>query len=743
MASPVRLSTKFHFGAFTLDASAGELRKSGISIKLRLQAVEVLLMLVERAGQVVTREEIRNRLWNNDTFVDFERSINFCINQIRAALGDAADQPRYVETLPRRGYRFMAPVTIEVSRNLSPLVQIASPDGVSGQVGEAADFPAVRPVMQAVTERRPVPHPEGNHRKVWLLAAASTFAVLLLGFLAQAWLSRPREPNLQDFRIVKLTNSGAVTGVAISPDGRYAAYAKLEGDKQGLWLRQIAAQNDVQILPTGTGFHGLTFSPDGNFIYFVRSDERNPYFKYLYSVPAMGGPVKKLLTDVDSPVSFSPDGSKFIYEHCIENHDDIELRMADADGNGDHVFAIIHNGGSMLFQPGPSWSPDGRNIAVPAKLVGSKGRWVLDTVSAKDGRVRELLVRDNDIGRPVWLSGSTLLVPLYDSTEHSGQLWTISFPEGRPQRLTNDLSSYGALPENYGFPLDTTKDLKSLLALSVRETGTIWVASASEPSAAKELPSHGASLKWVTEAADGSLWAVGGDHQLWIVNADGSQAARYGNYEIESAVANCGPFMIVERDGKSGGTVLTRLDINTHNPVDLATGHLFSPVCSPDFKYIYYVSAEQPQKIWRVAIDGGVPVQIATVLGDQISSRIISLSPDGTLISYGFTRFLPALEWNAAVVRTQGGPPQKTFPLPPADGVALCWSSDGKALQYLWTRDGVTNLWEQPLIEGSPHQLTHFTTGRISAFSWSADRKRLFLSRSNLSSDAVLLTTVR
>src|SRR6266481_2736517 len=170
MASPVRLSTKFHFGAFTLDASAGELRKSGISIKLRLQAVEVLLMLVERAGQ-------------------------------------------------------------------------------------------------AVTERRPVPHPEGNHRKVWLLAAASTFAVLLLGFLAQAWLSRPREPNLQDFRIVKLTNSGAVTGVAISPDGRYAAYAKLEGDKQGLWLRQIAAQNDVQILPTGTGFHGLTFSPDGNFIY--------------------------------------------------------------------------------------------------------------------------------------------------------------------------------------------------------------------------------------------------------------------------------------------------------------------------------------------------------------------------------------------------------------------------------------------------------------------------------------------
>jgi|SRR5215467_15518333 len=133
-------------------------------------------------------------------------------------------------------------------------------------------------------------------------------------------------------------------------------------------------------------------------------------------------------------------------------------------------------------------------------------------------------------------------------------------------------------------------------------------------------------------------------------------------------------------------------------------------------------------------MDGSVPAQIATVLGDQISSGI-SLSPDGTLIFYGFTRFVPALEWSAAVIPARGGPPQETFPLPPENGVCLCWSSDGKALQYLWTRDGVG--------AKGPRQITHFTTGRISAFSWSADRKRLFLSRSNLCSDAVLLTTVR
>src|ERR1700730_8762448 len=104
MASSASLTSRIRFGAFDLIAASGELRKAGIPIKLRLQAVQVLLMLTERAGQVVTREEIRERLWSADTFVDFERSINFCINQIRAALGDDADKPLYVQTLPRPGY---------------------------------------------------------------------------------------------------------------------------------------------------------------------------------------------------------------------------------------------------------------------------------------------------------------------------------------------------------------------------------------------------------------------------------------------------------------------------------------------------------------------------------------------------------------------------------------------------------------------------------------------------------------
>ena len=110
MASPVPAPTRIRFDEFELDVTSGELRKGGILLKLQPQPFRVLLLLVERAGQVVTREEIQRCLWTESTFVDFEHGINFSINQIRGALADSAENPRYVETLPRRGYRFIGTV---------------------------------------------------------------------------------------------------------------------------------------------------------------------------------------------------------------------------------------------------------------------------------------------------------------------------------------------------------------------------------------------------------------------------------------------------------------------------------------------------------------------------------------------------------------------------------------------------------------------------------------------------------
>jgi DNA-binding winged helix-turn-helix (wHTH) protein len=134
------MRTRFRFDAFELDSAAGELRKSGRLRSLQPQPFRVLKLLMEHAGQLVSREEIRRCLWEESTFVDFEHGINFSINQIRAALGDSAERPRYVETLPRRGYRFVG--ALELEPNPSQTGTATSDDAI-------ADIPSgKRPVVR-------------------------------------------------------------------------------------------------------------------------------------------------------------------------------------------------------------------------------------------------------------------------------------------------------------------------------------------------------------------------------------------------------------------------------------------------------------------------------------------------------------------------------------------------------------------------------------------------------------------
>src|SRR5579872_3711166 len=125
MPVPPNNSKVARFGVFELDLTAGELRKSGVRLRLQGQPFQVLALLLQRAGEVVTREELRQQLWPSDTFVDFDHSLNTAINKVRGALGDSASSPRYIETLARRGYRFIAPVQSETNP-LSAVVTSAS-----------------------------------------------------------------------------------------------------------------------------------------------------------------------------------------------------------------------------------------------------------------------------------------------------------------------------------------------------------------------------------------------------------------------------------------------------------------------------------------------------------------------------------------------------------------------------------------------------------------------------------------
>jgi DNA-binding winged helix-turn-helix (wHTH) protein/Tol biopolymer transport system component len=714
MSSPSQRSSRISFGEFELNLETAELRSNGSKAVLPGQPFQVLLKLLDKAGQLVTREELKKELWPRDTFVDFDQSLNKAVNRLREALGDSAESPRYIETLPRKGYRFIG--------------------GVGNRIGIGAAGAAVCQQWEIVDDSGQQNTVEVRQAKLlrwyglrYAIAAAVACLVLVL-FLILIRLFWRGAPDLTNVHITRVTDSGRATGVAISPDGRYIVYSLRHGDDQSLHLRQISTRSDVEILPLGPAFHGLTFSPNGDYIYFIRSDPKEPYFKYLYSVPVLGGPVRRMIDDVDSPVAFSPDGQQFAFERAIFRRNVIELRIANADGSGERVIATIQNGDAGLFQPGPSWSRDGRTIVCPFRILGNEIRWTLAAVSVATGTVREILSDATAFGRPVWLSKQSLLIPRYDPAYERWQLWTISYPHGDARRFTNDLTDYDA-------PLDIASDGKTIAAVASTVVSNIWEAPITNLSDARQVTFEQVSMLNILETTDGHLLSSGGDGRVWTVKPNGQREV-FSDLHNVGWIQACGD-LILFTSFESNAVTLKRLSGDDSHSLKLFSGDFSYPGCSPDGKFVYYVNRHRPQKIWRISTEGGPPMAIADGMGEGVNGSL-AVSPDGTLLSFIFGQYHPNA-WKIAVIPAGGGTTAHTFDVPGGTG-RVHWSPAGNALHYVAPQNGTTNIWEQPLAGGKPKQLTKFASGTISDFTWSSDRRRLLLSRGDLTSDVVLLS---
>jgi Tol biopolymer transport system component/DNA-binding winged helix-turn-helix (wHTH) protein len=709
---------RLSFGTFKLDRESGELFKRGLPLRVQEKPLQLLLLLLEHPGEIVLREDLQRRLWPNGTYVDFDKGLNTAVKKLRYVLGDSPDKPVFIETIPRRGYRFIAPVSGNGIRPCDPLA-----DGTT--------FPTSSGEAESIDGRSEMGFNSSNRaaggRKYWysLLAAL----VLIAGLVLVKYDKFSRKPalDLQDMEVTELTDNGKVREMAIAPDGLSLAYARSEGLEQSLWLKRINTGNETQLLTADTvNFSGMEFSPDGHFLYFVRSEKSNPVFSYLCRIRAEGGTVEQLIRDADTPVSFSPDGKELVYTRGYPRRKIFEVRVANVDGTGDRLLARV--AGNEVFDSGPTWSPKNDSIAVSAHLTGQRRRFALYLISLSKATQTELYSSEGAIGRPLWIEGGReLIVTLEDLNSHRGQLWRVSIPSGEAHRVTNDLTDYDSA-------VDLTPDGKRLAVIANGAVSNLWITRAADLSHPSQVTSGEPTLYQVRELSDGRLIAVGAG--LWIINRDGTHRTPITSLKNPEWIEPCGRFLLAVTSA-NGEKVLTRVAHDGSNETALTSGDVLFPACSPDGQFAYYMNGVHPEKIRKISVEDGSISEIADVLGDTLFGNIV-VSPHGKYLAYPYQQYSPPVVM-LAVIPSGGGTPINKFQVPGFLGT-LRWSPDGKALHYVLTSNGASNIWEQSLSALKPKQLTHFNSGEIFDFSWTADREQILMTRGQSKRDVVLLS---
>jgi len=233
---------RINFGVYELDPEALELRKHGVVIRLQEQPLRVLVALAARAGEIVTREQLQEQIWGKDTFVDFEQSLNKAVNRLRETLNDDASQPRYVETVPRRGYRFVAPI-IQTS--------FEKTQGLSGSSSKNSNL-------------APLPPNSARRHRAAILAAIAAGVLVATGVSAAFWWKRSQSSPVQE--PVHMSSSGC--DPTLSWDGKFLAYSDLTGGVLPVWVQPTTGGEASQITNGSDPDFFPDFSPDGTYIVF-------------------------------------------------------------------------------------------------------------------------------------------------------------------------------------------------------------------------------------------------------------------------------------------------------------------------------------------------------------------------------------------------------------------------------------------------------------------------------------------
>ena len=673
------------FGVYELDPRAGELRRGGVKIKIQEQPYQVLALLLERPGEVITREELKQRLWPADTFVDFDHSLNAAIKRLRDVLRDSADNPRFVETLARRGYRFLAPVT--------------------GVLPAVISLPAE---ATAVTSR-------GRNRARWIAAiVVLAGACISVGFHIGNRAARAEVPR--EARLTANSVDVPVYRAAISPDAKLLAYT----DSRGLFLREVAREDSHQLwLPQGLKPSVVSWFPDGNHLLVggIQSDGEKPN---LWNVSILGGPSRKIADETDSGV-VSPDGSQIAALRGNGKLNSSELWLLNSDGSQPRKLLDISG-----YSNGLTWSPNGTRLAYMkfSYWPGSKEEVQIETIDLATGKTKTAFADARIGGGLVWSRDGRLFFSRVEELSFiKSDIWSLRIDE-RTGEARGNIVQVTNSPDWKPRP-EVSADGKRLIFLRNNIAPTIYLAQVDPKSKALdqierltldesvsrpyEWTPDGTALLYISNrdgefhilrqrlgAASPELVVDGHDNpNIMRLSPDGSQilymseASRAGRSGTSPAEHTAGfdrekvRIMAAPISGGVGKTILEADGMNNFQCARAPSTYcLFSKFTKDALSFMQFDSATGEMKDFFQATDSGWQNYNWTLSPD---GKTIALCKDGRV----------SLETEIRLVPTDGGAERKIHLSEWVSISAIDWSADGKSF------------WASATLRGENHALVN------------------------------------
>jgi eukaryotic-like serine/threonine-protein kinase len=564
-------------------------------------------------------------------------------------------------------------------------------------------------------------------------------AVILLALVAAAafgiysFMSRKNAAAFEHFTVSPVTETGKASLAALSPDANYILNVQRDAGQQSLWLRNVPTKSNTQIVPPSDDqYHSLSFSPDGNSIYFTKDEKAEKNVYSLYRAPVLGGNPERIVHDIGSGISFSPDRSHIVFIRFKRNEGEGDLIVASADGSGEK---LLSKQNTRLRAP--AWSPDGKLIAAAELNADQTSLSSLDLFDTSTGEKQTFKKSDMILESPVWLpdqSGILVVASGRESNFNRDQIGLFSYPQGVYRPITNDTNSYPII--------SLSADGKTIATVQSQYVGTLETALYETSGAGKPVTiSSRPPTNWFGWTPDGKL-LVEQENGIFQMNADGSNRAPLLHDDFPSfGPISCdhGRYIMFASASRCGGNSINiwRADSTGGNLKQITTGTDDEPaMCSPDGKWLVYAGFDNGKFLAKkISVDGGPSTQLSEAL---LTCGCVNISPDGKNIAFqtqpttGGAIIIKILDFETLQ-------PVKVIERDPRAGGEIRYTSDGKTIGYPIRENGLYALWVSP-VDGSPgRRVTEFESDRIADFHWSADNKTVGLLRTHNDSDVVLL----